>query len=427
VIPLLDVAAVIAVIVLGCLSFLVLFERGAFYRLTDPVHLLEDGDRLRLLTAILTTPAQSVQSVAVITEGAAFYDSQLSAIRAARSAVHLEAYIFLPGRAATAVLEALCERARDGVRVRVIVDAIGSWRTRRSYFAPLVAAGGSVQWYHPLRWQTFRRWNNRTHRNLLTIDAEVAFVGGAGIADHWSRTEPAPWRDNILRVTGPIVAGLQAVFAENWLECSGELLVGGESFPAVDPPLTQLAEETLIGIAVGSTPTAGRSTRARVIVQILLAMARESIDLCSPYFIPDVGIRRELRAACERGVRVRTLTGGVYSDQGLVRRAGRRRFGPLLEAGVEIWEFAPRMMHAKLLVVDGRWVLVGSTNIDHRSFGLNDEVNLLVLSPTLGATMTRSFEQDLAKSERLDLAGWRRRPLLERILATLGRIIERHQ
>jgi cardiolipin synthase len=156
-------------------------------------------------------------------------------------------------------------------------------------------------------------------------------------------------------------------------------------------------------------------------------MARESIDLCSPYFIPDVGIRRELRAACERGVRVRILTSGVYSDQSLVRRAGRRRFGPLLEAGVEIAEYARRMMHAKLLVVDGRWVLVGSTNIDHRSFGLNDEVNLLVLSPTLGAKMTRSFEKDLAKSERLDLAGWRRRPLLERILATLGRIIERHQ
>jgi cardiolipin synthase len=341
--------------------------------------------------------------------------------------VHLEAYIFYPGRVADAVLEALCERARNGVRVRVIVDAIGSMRTRAAYFATLVAAGGSVQRYHPLHWRTFRRWNNRTHRNLLVVDGQVAFVGGAGVADHWSRSEPAPWRDCVLCVTGSIVAGLQAVFAENWLECTGELLIGGESSPAGNPSSTDSEDGVAPGIAVGSTPTAGRSTRARVLVQFLLATARESIDLCVPYFIPDLGIRRELVVACKRGVHVRILTGGPYSDHGIVRRAGRRRFAPLLKAGIELWEYAPRMMHAKVLIVDGRWVLVGSTNIDHRSFGLNDEVNLLVLSPVLGAQLLHTIEHDLTHSERLDLAGWRSRTWGERVLATLGRIIERHQ
>lgn len=164
-----------------------------------------------------------------------------------------------------------------------------------------------------------------------------------------------------------------------------------------------------------------------LLVQFLLASARESIDLCSPYFIPDYGIRRELLAARARGVRVRILTGGPYSDHAIVRRAGRRRYGPLLEAGVEFCEYASRMLHVKALIVDGQWTLVGSTNIDHRSFGLNDEVNLLVLSSELAAKFQGTFEIDLAHSHALILANWHRRSWRERILATVGRLIERHQ
>ena len=181
------------------------------------------------------------------------------------------------------------------------------------------------------------------------------------------------------------------------------------------------------GLAIGSTPTAGRSTRARILVQLLLASARESIELCTPYFVPDLGIRRELLAARERGVRVRIVTGGPYGDHGIVRRAGRRRYGPLLEAGVSIAEYATRMMHAKVLIVDQRCVLLGSSNIDHRSFGLNDEVNIVVVSEALAVQLYAAFERDLSNSDLLDLAGWQRRSLSERILATLGRVTERHQ
>jgi cardiolipin synthase A/B len=201
------------------------------------------------------------------------------------------------------------------------------------------------------------------------------------------------------------------------------LLVGNESFP----PLSEGANAFALGVAVGSTPTAGRSTRARMLVQFLLASARHSIDLSSPYFVPDLGIRRELLAAQARGVHIRIVSGGPYSDHGLVRRAGRRRYGPLLEAGIGIWEYATHMLHAKTLVIDGRWCLLGSTNIDHRSFGLNDEVNLLVLSSELGSALTLQFERDLAGSSLLDLAEWRRRSWREKFLATLGRVIERHQ
>lgn len=422
-----EVVSLIATVVLGYLMYLVLFERGASYRIESRIDALDDDARLQLLSAVLATPVSAIRSAELIREGSELYESQLAAIRAAMNTVHLETYIYYPGKIADAILDALCERARSGVRVRVIVDAIGSFRTPHSVFAHLVAAGGTVHRYHALGWRTFRRWNNRTHRNLLVLDGTVAFVGGAGIADHWARSDPAPWRDCLVRVTGPIVAGLQAVFAENWLECSGDVLVDAGSFPSLDVSPIRPDLPEIPGLAVGSTPTAGRSTRARILVQFLLASARESIELCSPYFVPDLGIRDELMAARDRNVRVRVLTGGPYSDHGIVRRAGRRRYGALLAGGVEIWEYAPRMMHAKVLVIDGKWALLGSTNIDNRSFGLNDEVNLLLVSPILGAQLQELFEHDLAFSHALDVASWHARTWVERTLATLGRIIERHQ
>jgi cardiolipin synthase len=425
VIFILNLVAICAAAVLAWLIYLLLFERGASYGTSEPVHHLSDPERLRLLSTLLATPSLPVRSMQVLTEGPSLYAAQAATIRSATRSVHLEAYIFQPGQAADAILEALCERARTGVSVRVVVDAIGSWGSRRKHFAALETAGGRVHRYHPLRWQIFLRWNSRTHRNLLIVDGRLAVIGGAGIADYWIRTNPPPWRDCAVQVTGPVVRGLQAVFAENWLECSGELLVGADAFP--DDSLQSDESPPVTAIAVGSTPTAGRSTRARVLVQSLLATANESIELCSPYFIPDMGIRRELLAARQRGVRVRVLTGGPYSDHGIVRRAGRRRYGSLLRGDVEIWEFSSHMMHAKVLLVDGRWSLVGSTNIDHRSFGLNDEVNLVVLDTGLAAQLRAMFEQDLLHSELLNLQRWMRRSFSERVLATLGRIIERHQ
>lgn len=444
-----------ATIVLGFLTYLLLFERGASYSVGAAAHALDDGARARLLTDLLATPLQRIDACDVLNEGAAMYDAYVAAIRGAMHTVHLETYIFRPGHAADAVVGALAEAAARGVRVRVTIDAIGSLGTPQRMFAALLAAGGAVQRYHPLRLENFRRWNNRTHRNLLVIDGAVAFIGGAGIADQWRRAEPAPWRDCVLRVRGPIVRGLQAVFAENWLECAGELLVDTGAFPdaaaagadelpgpaAVEaaandgdhaPPVaasiasTDLRSDTF-GVVVGSTPTAGRSTRARTLIQLLLASAQRSIRLCTPYFVPDRGIRRELLAAHARGVDITVITGGPYGDHAITRRAGRRRYGALLAHGIEIYEYARRMMHAKVLVIDERWVCLGSTNIDHRSFGLNDEVNLVACSDALAAELIARFASDRDHSARVDYQSWLRRPWGERILATLGRITERHQ
>lgn len=415
---------VFATVVLGYLTYLLLFEPGPSYRVPGSVHDLDDAQRAGLLSAVLATPLQRISTFQVLDEGRSLYEAEVAAIGRATRSVHLEAYIFRRGESADAILAALRERAAHGVRVRVIVDAIGSLGTPAEYFACLIAAGGVVHRYHPIRLATLRRWNNRTHRNLLLVDGETAFIGGAGVADHWSRVVPPPWRDCVLNVTGPVVAGLQAVFAENWLECAGELLVDGGAYAASD---ASIEARDVRGLVIGSTPTAGRSTRARILVQLFLASARESIELCTPYFVPDLGIRRELLAARERGVRVRIVTGGPYGDHGIVRRAGRRRYGPLLAAGVEIAEYATRMMHAKVLIVDRRCVLLGSSNIDHRSFGLNDEVNIVVFSAALAAQLHVAFERDLSKSDVVDFALWQRRTLRERILATLGQVTERHQ
>jgi phosphatidylserine/phosphatidylglycerophosphate/cardiolipin synthase-like enzyme len=521
-----DIASIVALAVVGLLLYLLLFERGPDYRVGDSLHGLDDAARLRRIADVLGAPPLRADTVALASDMDDLYAGQLADIATATTSIHVEAYIFEPGHIASRLLAALAARAAHGVTVRVIVDSVGSLALRKRHLAPLLAAGGQVVRYHPLSLHKFRRWNNRTHRNLLIVDGCIGWVGGAGIADHWTLAHRARWRDNALRVSGEAVVALQSVFAENWLEAAGELLVdadcyrGGRAaapggsvstatvthgavtaaagvdgaatarggaralaapaargrFPtatadtgadtqdtaAIGAPPTCAGEAedaphagldapgrpagasaaahvtaASTGIAaaagaatvlvVGSTPTAGQSTRARILVQLLLASARERIDLCTPYFIPDRGIRAELLAARARGVAVRVLTSGPHGDHAIVRRAGRRRYGPLLRADVAIAEYRDRMLHSKLLAVDACWTLHGSTNIDHRSFGLNDEVNVLVHDGRLATAAAAMFERDFAAAERVVLSRWQRRPWHERLLAMLGSIIERHQ
>jgi cardiolipin synthase A/B len=432
---LLDLVSIFAVVMLALLGFLLFFEPGLYYRLPAPVHCLPDREKVRLLTEQLGGQLRISDEVQVFSSGAEYYSAQLQAIGNARATVHLEAYIFHPGAVADRFIAALCERAAAGVRIRVIVDALGSRGLRRDSRRRLRGAGVEIYRYHAFRWYTIRRLNNRTHRNLLIVDSRTAFLGGSGIADYWLREDPPPWRDTVARVTGDLVRGLQTVFAENWLECTGELLTSSETFPqpleepstSTSPPAREQVVHGVQGLTVGSTPTSGRSNQARVLIQYLLAAASTRILICSPYFIPDGGIRQELIRARERGVSVEIITGGPHTDHHLVRRAGRKRFGPLLRAGVRIYEYQPCMLHAKILLIDGKWTVVGSTNFDHRSFGLNDEVNVLLLGDAVNATLTRHFEADRGASRSFSYEDWLNRSWGERLLAWLGTIIERHQ
>jgi len=426
--------SIIGITVTVVLFLLVLFEPGLDYHVEAPPHSLDSEEFLRLLGALSDAQVHRDSRVRVLTNGNVFYEAQLDAIRAARKSINLEAYIFSKGRIGQRYIEALAERARAGVKVNLVIDAIGSFATWQRMFKPLTDAGGRVRWYQPVRWYTLKRFNNRTHRELLIVDGEIGFIGGAGIGDNWltgESGEPA-WRDTVVRVTGDLVVGLQTTFAENWLEAADEILTGDEYIPSHCPNCADGDEgegnkDEARGIVVISSPSAGRSSRARVLFQTLLASATQTIHITSPYFLPDRSVRRELIKAVKRGVQVTILAPGDHADHLMTRRASRRRYGQLLEGGAEIYEYQPAMIHVKSLIIDGVWSVVGSTNFDNRSFGINDEVNLAAQCPALARRMNEDFLRDLQASRQITLDEWRRRPLSERVMETLGRIIERQQ
>jgi cardiolipin synthase len=409
--------------VVAVLLFLLLFEPGLPYRVRASAAPPESGEFLNYLSAIVSARPFTLQQVEVLNSGEQTFAAELAAIGAARRSVHLEAYLFLRGRVADEMLAALVERARAGVTVRLIADRYGSLRTPGRYFAGLRRAGGEAYWYQPIAWYTLKRLNNRTHRDLLIVDGEVGFVGGIGVADYWVGPpgRGRPWRDTMVRVTGDLVKGLQTSFAENWLEAAGEILPAQDFAPSPEV----MPAGSGYALVVSSSPSEGRSTRARMLFQILLASARRSILICNPYFIPDRSLCRELVGAARRGIRVTLLMPGRWNNHPLVRLASRRRYGLLLESGVAIHEYQPAMMHAKVMVVDGAWSVLGSTNFDNRSFGLNDEVNVAVQQRALADRLAADFAADLARSLPVTIEEWRCRPVSERAFAALARVLER--
>ena len=415
----------IAIIVLLFLLFLALFEPGLDYKISTPVTApLESEDFLRSLEGLTDAKVHRQTHIEVLTNGEVYYEAELAAIRLAKETINLEAYIFQKGEVAGRFLDVLTERAKAGVKVNLVLDTLGSFASWNSYFAELTKAGGQVAWYHPLRWQTIARINNRTHRELIIVDGRVGFIGGAGFADHWliGKEKHPRWRDTMFRVEGDAVLGLQSTFAENWLEASGEIIGGAEYFPPSQ------REDESCALIVNSSPSAGRSTRARMLYQTLLHAAQRKILITTPYFLPDKSARRELVCAIkDRGVEMKIITPGDHNDHTIVRRSSRRLYGDLLEAGAEIYEYQAAMIHAKILIIDDCWSVVGSTNFDNRSFGLNDEVNLATYDKHLAARLTEDFTRDLTESRQVSLEEWNKRGLLERAHEQVGRVFERQQ
>jgi cardiolipin synthase len=417
-------AAIGAFVVLGLLFLSVLFEPGLAYKVPDDVPAPDSDTLIRVVTALSDAQMRRGCSVEVFPEATTFYPAEFAAIAEARTSVHLEAYIFRDGETAQKLLAVLTERALAGVSVKLVLDSFGNLFVPKKIFAALVAAGGRVVWYQPVAWSSIKRYNNRTHRELLIVDGKIGFCGGAGIADWWTGDHgKPPWRDSMYKVTGDLALSLQTTFSENWLEASGEILLVAADFPKLPPG--DGPQDGTRGFVVASTPTAGRSTRARILFQSLIAASRESITINSPYFVPDGSTRRELVRAVKRGVKVRIVTPGKLNNHGMTRRLSRRTYGELLAAGVEIFEYQPAMIHRKALVVDALWCVVGSTNFDNRSFGLNDEVNLAVIDRGLATRLAEVFAGDLAGSVRITYEEWKRRPYVERILANFGRVFAR--
>ena len=362
--------------------------------------------------------------VTVFTNGPEFYPAMLDAIRSATRSIIMECYIFQPGRVADDFIEALSERARLGVNVTIVVDWIGSFSLSGRPLRRLRKAKCRIVSYQSImEWHRLARLNNRTHRELLVVDGKVAFVGGAGIADWWaypSRRRGKPWRDTMARVEGPIVAALQGVAAENWLECCGEIITGPEYFPNLDP-----AGDTT-AFVIKSSPS-DRATASRVAFQLLMEGADHHVRIHTPYFLPDRALRRALVGVARRGVAVDVIVPGRVTDQRWVRLASRRMWGELLRAGVRIHEYRPGMTHAKVLIVDELWSVLGTTNIDNRSFEHNDEINLAMRDPDLAARLMEDYQRDLQHSEEITLERWQRRALWEKVVGPFVWILERQQ
>lgn len=378
---------------------------------------------LNVLESLTDAKVNRTGSLEVLTNGPCFYSAALDAMRSAQQSICLEAYVFQPGEIGRHYVETIAERAKAGVQVNLVLDAFGGWKAREALFKQLTDAGGKVERYNKVRWYSLSRMDNRTHRELLIVDGRIGFIGGAGVADQWWKGvgKSPRWRDTLIRVEGEAVPNLLATFAENWLTSHGELLTGPRYFPEIR------CDNKTIAMVINSTPTPGGATRARVLFQMLLATAQRTISITTPYFLPDKGLVRELCNAIERGVRLRILVPGRKSDHALTRSTSRGGYGPLLRAGAEVFEYQPSMIHAKILVVDGYWAVVGSTNFDNRSFGINDEVNMAVRDADFAARLESDMDDDLMESRRVPLEDWEHRPLAERVSELMGWIIERQQ
>jgi cardiolipin synthase A/B len=422
----LRIVAVISMLALGILILVGLFAPGLEYSLVAPSTVPVDAPAfLNELEPLVSSKITRNNQVEVIENGENFYQAQLQAMRQARNSINVEAYIFHEGKLTDEVLDVLTDRARAGVHVNLVMDSLGSLSTRKKYFKPLKDAGGHVEWYHRLRLHNWFITNNRTHREITIVDGSIAFVGGAGYADWWrfGTLDKPRWRDTMVRVQGDAVRGLQGAFVENWLETSGQILDGPDYFP-----LLKTEPGNVIGLVVCSTPSSSiGSTRARVLFQTLIAAARKSIYITTPYFLPDRSMREELVRAKKRGVTVKIIVPGKHDDHALTRSSGRSAYGDLLKAGAEIYEYESSMIHVKITIIDGVWSVVGSTNLDNRSFGINDEINLAVLNWQVATRLTQDFADDASHSRRVILADWEKRSAFERVLEWVGWVVERQQ
>jgi cardiolipin synthase len=344
----------------------------------------------------------------VLTNGDEVFSAMLGAIDAARRRINFETYIYDTGRVADQFTDAFERAARRGVRLTIIVDAVGGASMEQSHVDRIRQAGGRVIRFNAPRWYSLEDVNYRTHRKILVVDGEVGFTGGVGIADHWIGDAEGEdqWRDTHVLMRGPIVHLLEAAFYEDLIEADGVVT------PELDvkPPAVDEEGPSLL---VRSSPTGGANDLKRVYL-LIIASARRSLDIATPYFVTDESTMWALEDAIGRGVRIRLLVEGDITDAMPVKYASRRIYDRLMSLGVEIYEYQPTMMHAKVLIADRILSMFGSANFDNRSLELNDELNAAVWSREVAERFEKDFARDLQSSQRLDLAAWRNRPWLDK-------------
>ncbi len=383
-------------------------ERRIRYQLTHQFA-VDDPQFLRSMGQLLGPAILPGNRVTALQNGDQIFPSMLEAIRGARESITFETYIYWSGNIGQQFSDALCNRAQAGVKVRVLLDWLGSDKIDDRYLMAMKAAGVEVERYHPLRWYNLSRLNHRTHRKLLVVDGRIGFTGGVGIADSWTGNGTAKdhWRDSQYRIEGPAVAQMQAAFGDNWMKTEARVLFGSEYYPELTPKGPSRAQ------VFKSSPDEG-SESVRLMYLLSIASATKSVRLQAAYFVPDDLAIATLIAAEKRGVKIEIIVPGPHTDSEIVQGASRSRWVALLDAGVLIYEFQPSLYHCKVLIVDGVWVSVGSTNFDNRSFRLNDEANLNIYDEVFAAKQIAVFESDKGLSRLKTRADFKERSMLEK-------------
>ena len=383
---------------------------------------VDSQDFLFAAEAITGAPISTGNEAELLINGDEIFPAFLETIGKAERTLTLETYVYWRGEIADAVADAVAERARAGVECKVLLDALGAVKMDREKLEQMRESGVDVRLFRAPKPYAVRRLVNRTHRRVLVADGRVGMTGGVGIAAEWegNAEDPEHWRDTHVRVRGPVVRGLQGTFAENWLEATGEVLAGPDYLPALDPVGEDGGQMQLVRSRAGVG-----DTNVEALYFLAIGAAQRRIDLTAAYFVPRPAFTDALVAAADRGVEVRILVPGPHIDKGFVRVAGRAAYADLLDAGVEIREFQPTMLHAKSMVVDGAWSSVGSVNFDNRSFQLHDEATLCVWDERFAARLERVFEADLERSELMDPDRWRRRGPHHRVAHAASTLLRR--
>ncbi|HKP11161.1 MAG TPA: phospholipase D-like domain-containing protein, partial [Blastocatellia bacterium] len=393
-------------------------ERAPTYGLDHDFE-IKSEEFLNTVVGATGTPFLAGNSLEVYNNGDEFYPAMLEAVESASVSITIEAYIYWAGDIGSRFAKALASKARAGLPVKILLDAVGSSTIGDNILKLLEESGCQVEWYRPLRWYSLNRFNNRTHRKSLVVDGKVGFTGGAGIADHWlgNAEDKDHWRDIQVRMEGPAAMTLQTGFARNWLETTGELVSGPDYFP---PP--ERAGDMAIQ-SILSSPETGTST-VRVMYYLSIVCARKSILIANPYFVPDRAALDILIDARRRGVAVKIMVAGVHNDSRLARFNSTRLYGPLLKHGVEIYEYNRTMLHHKYMVCDGVWSTVGTTNFDNRAFALNDENNVCLYDGRVAAEFESIFSDDLAACSQVELKEWRRRGVLTKTMEAFASLLK---
>jgi cardiolipin synthase len=368
-------------------------------------------EALPSIAGLTGSPIQSGNRVEVLQNGDEFFPALLRDIEAAQHNVHLETYVWWQGEICGQVARALAGKARQGVEVRLTLDAVGSNKGDKKLFEEMEKAGVRIAIFHPFRIQDIGLINNRTHRKLAVLDGSIGYVFGHGISEEWTGhgQDELHWRDTGVRIEGPVVNAIQAVFAENWVEQTAEVLLGEEYFPRLGPAGEVRAHVT------ASSPQGGVS-RLELLFKLAVGSAQKELLIQNPYFIPDAEMVGLLQQAAKRGVKVRIILPGTVTDSSVVLHAGHRRYEQLLSHGIEIYEHQRTLVHQKVMIVDGLWSHVGSTNFDDRSFDINDEASVGLIDSAVAAQLRAAFDRDLRACDRLTLEEWQQRSAWHRFI-----------